>query len=82
MTIVEVLAVEMEELFEELIAHQRQRVLERARRLNPRITGDDVLSPIDMPELAADAEWNYEDGLLAGYLAAQMAVRAHLLRRG
>ncbi len=69
-------AAEIEVLFEELIAHQRRRVFERARRLNPRITADDVLSPIDQPELACDPEWNYEDGLLAGYLSAQMAVRA------
>jgi hypothetical protein len=72
------LATEIERLFEELIAHQRGRVLGRAQRLVPRITADDVLSPVDVPELAADVEWNYEDGLLAGYLAAQMAVRAHL----
>jgi hypothetical protein len=71
---------ELETLFEELIAHQRKRVLSRAQRLNPRITDDDLLSPVDMPELAADPEWNYEDGLLAGYLAAQMAVRARALR--
>ena len=30
------------------------------------------------PVLATSPEWNYEDGLLAGYLAAQMAVRARL----
>lgn len=71
-------AAEMERLFEELVAHQRGRVLARAQRLVPRITADDVLSPVDVPELAADPAWNYEDGLLAGYLAAQMAVRAHL----
>ena len=68
----------LELLFEELITHQRRRVLLHAQRLNPRITADDVLSPIDMPELAGDAEWNYEDGLLAGYLSAQMAVRVRL----
>ncbi len=67
---------ELDRLFEELIAHQRKRVLEFARRLNPRATDDDVLSPIDIPELAGNAEWNYEDGLLHGYLSAQMAVRA------
>ncbi len=71
----------LDELFEELIEHQRGKVLARAQQLNPRATADDVLSPIDMPELAGDARWNYEDGLLAGYLAAQAAVRARL-RRG
>ena len=73
-------AATLEELFEELVAHQRRRVIEHAQRLDPRITSDDVLSPIDLPLLAADPEWNYEDGLLAGYLSAQMAVRARLRR--
>jgi hypothetical protein len=71
-------AAEIERVFEELIAHQRRRVLDEARRLNPRLTEEDVQQPQDFPELAGSAEWNYEDGLLAGYLAAQMAVRARL----
>ncbi len=70
----------LEKLFEEMILLQRKKVLAAAQRLNPRITADDVLSPIDMPELSADPGWNYEDGLLAGYLSAQMAVRARLRR--
>jgi hypothetical protein len=69
---------ELEKLFEELIAQQRRRVLEHARRLNPQLTEDDVQQPHDFPELAGSPEWNYEDGVLAGYLAAQMAVRARL----
>jgi len=72
---------DLERLFEELIVHQKKRVLEAARRLNPRLTEDDVTQPQDFPELAGSPEWNYEDGILAGYLAAQMAVRARLLRR-
>lgn len=74
-------AARIDQLLDELVAHQRKRVLAEAQRLNPRITADDVLSPIDMPELAADPAWNYEDGVLAGYLSAQMAIRAHF-RRG
>jgi len=71
---------ELEKLFEELIAQQRKRVLEHARRLNPQLTEDDVQQPHDFPELAGSAEWNYEDGILAGYCAAQMAVRVKLRR--
>ncbi|HZS38003.1 MAG TPA: hypothetical protein VFF06_14300 [Polyangia bacterium] len=70
----------LETLFDELIAHQRAKVLREARRLNPRLTEDDVQQPHDFPELAGDPAWNYEDGILAGYLAAQMAVRARLRR--
>jgi hypothetical protein len=71
---------ELEKLFEELIGQQRKRVLEHARRLNPQLTEDDVQQPHDFPELAGSAEWNYEDGVLAGYCAAQMAVRVKLRR--
>lgn len=71
---------ELEVLFEELIAQQRRRVLELARRLNPRLTEDDIQQPHDFPELAQNPEWNYEDGVLAGYQAAQMAVRVRLTR--
>jgi hypothetical protein len=71
----------VDRVFEELIAHQRKRVLEHARRLNPRLTEDDVQQPHDFPELHGSPDWQYEDGILAGFLAAQMAVRARL-RRG
>ena len=69
---------EMERLLVEMIAQQRARVLAHARRLNPKLTDDDVQQPHDFPELAGSAEWNYEDGILAGYLAVQAAMRASL----
>jgi ferritin-like protein len=71
---------EIERVLEELIVQQRKRVLEHARRLNPRLTEDDVQQPQDFPELATSAEWNYEDGILAGYQSTQAAVRAALRR--
>jgi hypothetical protein len=67
-------------LLDEMIAQQRHRVLEHARRLNPRLTEDDVQQPQDFPELASCAEWNYEDGILAGYQAVQAAIRAQRRR--
>jgi hypothetical protein len=76
----EKIAAALEQLFDELVTLQRRKVLEAARRLNPRLTEDDIQQPQDFPELAGDPAWNYEDGLLAGYLAAQMAVRARLRR--
>jgi hypothetical protein len=75
------MSADIEAVFSELIEHQKKRVFEHARRLNPRITEDDVQQPQDFPELYGNPEWQYEDGILAGYLAAQMAVRARL-RRG
>jgi len=67
---------EVERVIEELVVMQRKRVQEHARRLNPRLTDDDVQQPHDFPELAESPEWNYEDGILAGYQAAQAALRA------
>jgi hypothetical protein len=69
---------EVASVLEELIAHQRRRVLEHARKLDGRLTDDDVQQPQDFPVLAGSPEWNYEDGILAGYLAAQSAIRARL----
>jgi hypothetical protein len=69
---------DVDRVLDELIAYQHGRVMERARRLNPRVTADDVMNPIDIPELSDDPEWNYEDGLLAGYRSAQAALRARL----
>ena len=73
---------ELERLLEEMIAQQRARVLLHARRLNPKLTDDDVQQPHDFPELAGSAEWNYEDGILAGYLAVQAAMRASFRKMG
>ena len=72
------LAAQLEVLFEQLIVQQRRRVAELARRLDPRLTDDDLLSPVDIPALVASPEWNYEDGVLHGFVAAQMAVRQRL----
>ncbi len=67
-----------EALFEAMIQSQRAKVLRIAREINPQITPDDVLNPHDFPELDQDSQYNFEDGILSGYIAAQMAVRAEL----
>ena len=72
------LETEIERVLEEMVAQQRARVLVYARRLNAKLTDDDVQQPHDFPELAGSPEWNYEDGILAGYQAVQAAVRATL----
>ena len=57
------------------IAQQRTKLLALARRINPRLTDDDVMSPADFPELCSDLVFNYEDGILAGLLSAQAILR-------
>jgi hypothetical protein len=71
----------LDRLFEELVAYQWKKVKALGERINPRLTDEDLAQPHDFPELSSSAEWNYEDGVLAGYRAAHAAVRARLLRR-
>lgn len=75
------LAAGLEGLFAQLIAQQERRLHETGRRLVPGLCLDDLLSPDDVPALRADPEFLYEDGLLAGLLSAQAAVRAYLADR-
>ncbi|MCS6913062.1 MAG: hypothetical protein RMK29_21215 [Myxococcales bacterium] len=75
------LAEALEDLLERMVAQQQERVLRQAQALCPRLCADDLLQPDDYPELAGNARWNYEDGVLAGLRAAQMAVRVELRRR-
>jgi hypothetical protein len=74
------LLADLDQLFDELIAFQQRKVFAEARRRNQQLTEDDIQQPHDFPEIGEDAAWSYEDGLLAGYRAAHMAVRARLLR--
>jgi hypothetical protein len=55
---------------------QERKVLALARRLVPHLTPEDLRNPHDFAPLVESAEFNYEDGILAGLRAAEMAVRA------
>ena len=66
----------IEDLLEELITGQRARLLGIARRIDPEITPDDLLQPHDHAGLAGHPDYQFEDGILAGYLAVRAALRA------
>jgi hypothetical protein len=70
---------EVERMLQTMIDLQETKVLALARRLKPGLTAEDVRNAHDHPELD-DADLQFEDGTLAGLLAAQAAVRAR--RRG
>lgn len=67
---------EIERVLDEMIAAQRARLAEIARRIEPSLGPDDLLQPHDYPALAASADFQFEDGVLAGYLALRAAFRA------
>ncbi len=58
-----------------MIAQQEGKVLGLARRLRPGVTAEDIRNPQDFTALN-DKDFHYEDGMLAGMLAALAAVRA------
>ncbi len=66
----------VDHLLEEMIEAQRRRLLELAARILPGVVADDLFQPHDHPALAAHPEFNFEDGILAGYLAVRAALRA------
>jgi len=66
----------IERLLAEMGIAQDAKVLALARRIVPRLTPEDLRNPHDFPTLMESPEFNYEDGVLAGIRAAEMAVRA------
>ena len=64
-----------EVLLQELIEHQQTKVLKVAREIVPHATPEDIRNPQDFPDLVADTLFNYEDGILTGYLTLQIALR-------
>ena len=63
---------------EELIEHQQAKVLKIAREIVPDVTSEDIRNPQDFPNLVADTLYNYEDGILTGYLTVQTALKKQI----
>ena len=60
----------------EMIDQQRAKVLRVAHDYAPRATPEDLMNPHDIPELARAPIFHFEDGILAGLISAQIALRA------
>ena len=63
------------QLLEEMVDQQQTKVLKVAREIIPDATPEDIRNPQDFPKLSADSLFNYEDGILTGYLSMQTALR-------
>jgi hypothetical protein len=63
-------------LLEELKQQQQQLLLRMGRRIVPNLTPEDVLQPNDFPELENHAPFRYEEGVLAGILTVEAALKA------
>ena len=64
----------IKKLIEEMITHQEAKVLKIARELVPKLTPEDIRNPHDFPELNNNTIFNYEDGILTGYLSIKTAL--------
>ncbi len=63
----------MEELLDELVRLQQQKILAYGRKIIPFLTADDILQPNDFPKLENNPYFRYEEGVLEGLLTARMA---------
>jgi hypothetical protein len=66
----------VEHLLGEMTRAQERKLLTLARRLVPQATPEDLRNPHDFTALVESAEFNFEDGILAGLLSAAAALRA------
>jgi hypothetical protein len=71
----------LEPLFDGMLAQQRAKVLRIAREAVPNIGPEDLRNAHDFPELQAHPTFEWEDGILAGLIAAQVAVRSEIRRQ-
>lgn len=64
----------LDALLQQMADQQRGKTLRVARRIDPRLTEDDIMDPHSFPALAGNPAFAYEDGLLAGLVAAHVAI--------
>lgn len=65
----------LESVLNELIEMQKKRLLSHGRRFVPTLTPEDMLQPMDYEVLETNPEFRYEEGILAGLLSAEAALR-------
>ena len=65
-----------EELFDEMIQLQEEKVFKMAEKIIPHITREDILQPNDFPALENNPYFRYEEGVLEGLRSAKMAIVA------
>ncbi len=70
----------IEKHFDQMIEQQRAKVLRMAHSRHPGLSNDDLLMAHDYPELMSWAEYQFEDGILAGLIQAQISLRAGFFR--
>ena len=68
----------IESLLEEIRELQEKKLLQVGRAFIPSLTSEDVLQPVDYPELEHNPHFRYEEGVLAGIHTVKAALLAFL----
>ena len=69
------------QLLDRMITQQQAKVLRLAREAVPNISPEEVRNSHDFPELKEHPTFEFEDGILSGLIAAQIALRAEIKGR-
>ena len=68
--------IKIEKLLNEMAIHQNQKLLSYGQQIVPHLTADDLLQPNDFSQLELHPVFRYQEGVLAGIQAVQMALQA------
>ncbi|MBI1389542.1 MAG: hypothetical protein GC154_13955 [bacterium] len=68
-------------LLDGMIEQQQKKVLEIARKSVPGITPEDARNSDDFDALRDNGRFNFEDGILSGYISARTALLFELNRK-
>jgi hypothetical protein len=63
----------MDQLIEEMVEHQKKKLLTLAREIVPGVTEEDILQPFDFKELECSPDFRYEEGIYHGILSVRAA---------
>lgn len=67
---------EIIKMLEEIAQGQQKKLLKCGTTFIPTLTSDDILQPIDYPELELNPHFRYEEGVLEGILTVRAALLA------
>ncbi len=65
---------EIKKLIDEIAEGQQEKLLKCGRHFVPNLTSEDVLQPIDYPELESNPHFRYEEGVLEGIRTVETAL--------
>lgn len=69
---------DVEQLLQELVDQQKERLLQCGRSFVPQVTHEDIMQPNDFNELELEPSFRYEEGILDGMRVVQAAMQALL----